>query len=160
MTSTTPLPGSMPDILAFPAAALDPAGPAGRAAQGWMREMSEFLAARLEADAAALRDACRCGSITDFAVVQQSWLAEAATAYASAGVRLTEVVLRAAAPAPQEDAPAEAAEAEAAAPQPRPAEAAPPAAPVQAVPVAEGPARPARSRGGAETSESPPRSAA
>jgi hypothetical protein len=155
MPSTTPLPGDMPDFLAFPAAALDQAGPAGRAAQGWMREVSEFLAARLEADAAALRDACRCGSITDFAMMQQTWLAEAATAYASAGVRLTEVVLRAAAAAP-DDAPAEA---PGPAAQPRPAEAANTSIP--AAPAAEPPARPARGRGGAETAEAPPpRSAA
>jgi hypothetical protein len=148
MPSTTPLPGDMPDFLAFPAAALDQAGPAGRAAQGWMREVSEFLAARLEADAAALRDACRCGSITDFAMMQQSWLAEAATAYASAGVRLTEVVLRAAAPAP-DDAPADA---------PGPAAAEPATAPIQAAPAAH---PPARRRGGADTAEaSSPRSAA
>jgi hypothetical protein len=95
-----------PPFPMLPPAALERAEAAGRAAQDWMREMSDFLAARLEADAATMRAARSCGTVTDLAVLQQTWLAEAATAYAGVGLRLTETMLRIAVPPDAQDAPA------------------------------------------------------
>ncbi|MBY0332162.1 MAG: hypothetical protein K2X49_16000 [Acetobacteraceae bacterium] len=64
-----------------------------RLATAWMQQMTQFLSARLQADAETLRALGCCTTMSDLARVQQQWLNEAGQHYSDAGLRFVTLAM-------------------------------------------------------------------
>lgn len=72
--------------------------------QAWMQEVTQFLAARLRADADALVALGGCTRPDEIAEIQRRWLSEMGEAYAGAGTRMMRLAVPAGSLPPDEGA--------------------------------------------------------
>jgi hypothetical protein len=78
------------------AAPFDQGGALAGVGKAWMQEMTALMASRLRADADAVLAMGACTTLTDLALLQQRWLAEAGQTYSAASQRFAQLAIDAA----------------------------------------------------------------
>lgn len=74
----------------------DQGGALAGVGKAWVQEMTALMASRLRADADAVLAMGACTTLTDLALLQQRWLAEAGQSYSAASQRFAQLAIDAA----------------------------------------------------------------